>query len=70
LKHLTKKGENFNWTEDCEAAFSELKHRLTTAPILAIPDQLGDFVIHSDASGQGLSCVLMQHDRVVAYASR
>ena len=70
MTHLTKKGENFNWTEDCEAAFVELKHRLTTAPILAIPDQLGGFVIHSDASGQGLGCVLMQHDIVVTYASR
>jgi len=67
---LTKKRENFVWTEDCEAAFSELKHRLMTAPVHTIPDQSSGFVIHSDASGQGLGRVLMQHDRVVAYALR
>jgi len=56
--------------EDCETAFAEPKHRLTTAPVLTIPDQLGGFVIYSDASRQGLDCVLMKHDRVVTYASR
>jgi len=70
LTQLTKKEENFVWTEECEAAFSVLKHRLTTAPVLTILDQLGGFVIYSDASRQGLDCVLMQHDRVLAYASR
>ena len=69
LTQLIKKGENF-WTEECEAAFSELKHRLTAAPVLAIPNQSGGFVIYSVASRQLLGCVLMQHDRVVAYASR
>ena len=41
-----------------------------TAPVLTIPDHLGSFVIYSDALGQRLGCVLMQHDKVVAYASR
>ena len=41
-----------------------------TAPVLTISDQSDDFVIYSDASRQGLDCVLMQHDRVLAYASR
>jgi len=67
---LTKKGENFIWTEECEVAFLELKHRLTIAPVLTIPDQSSGFVICSDASGQGLGCMLMQHDKVVASASR
>jgi len=56
--------------KDCDAAFAELKHRLTTAPVLTISDQSSGFVIYSDASGQGFSCVLMQHDRVVYYTSR
>ncbi|KAI5352716.1 hypothetical protein L3X38_005608 [Prunus dulcis] len=46
------------------------KTRLTTAPILALPDVSGNFVIYSDAFQQGLGCVLMQHGRVIAYASR
>ena len=58
------------WTSECEEAFNELKKRLTTAPVLAIPTSGGGLVIYSDASHQGLGCVLMQHERVVAYASR
>ncbi|RVW67380.1 Transposon Ty3-G Gag-Pol polyprotein [Vitis vinifera] len=50
--------------------FRELKNRLVSAPILTIPSGSGGFVVYSDASHQGLGCVLMQHGRVVAYASR
>ena len=38
--------------------------------MLALPDEKGDFVIYSDASLKGLGCVLMQHGKVIAYASR
>ena len=41
-----------------------------TAPVLALPDETGNFVIYSDAFQKGLGCVLMQHDKVIAYASR
>ena len=41
-----------------------------TAPILTIPEGEDGFVIYCDASGQGLGVVLMQHGRVIAYASR
>lgn len=47
-----------------------LKKRLVTAPVLTILDSSKSFVIYSDASKQGLGCVLMQEVRVVAYASR
>ncbi|KAL6277398.1 hypothetical protein ACE6H2_020999 [Prunus campanulata] len=70
LSRLTRKDVQFEWTEECEQSFQELKKRLTTAPVLALPDNSGNFVIYSDASLQGLGCVLMQHDRVIAYASR
>ncbi|KAI5339223.1 hypothetical protein L3X38_018495 [Prunus dulcis] len=70
LTRLTRKDVAFEWTEECEQSFQELKRRLTTAPVLALPDNVGNFVIYSDASLQGLGCVLMQHDRVIAYASR
>ncbi|KAI5324710.1 hypothetical protein L3X38_033783 [Prunus dulcis] len=56
--------------DECEKSFHELKTRSTTAPVLALPDDSGNFVIYSDASQQGLGCVLMQHGRVIAYASR
>ncbi|KAL8110718.1 hypothetical protein AgCh_026455 [Apium graveolens] len=70
LTKLTRKNEKFNWTEKCEESFQELKKRLVTAPVLALPDETGNFVIYSDASLKGLGCVLMQHDKVIAYASR
>ncbi|KAI5339250.1 hypothetical protein L3X38_018522 [Prunus dulcis] len=70
LTRLTRKDVAFEWTEECEQSFQELKKRLTTAPVLALPDNARNFVIYSDASLQGLGCVLMQHDRVIAYASR
>ena len=48
----------------------ELKRRLTSAPVLTTPSGQGGFVVYSDASQQGLGCVLMQHGKVIAYASR
>ncbi|KAL8104850.1 hypothetical protein AgCh_028861 [Apium graveolens] len=70
LTKLTRKNEKFAWTEKCEESFQELKRRLVTAPVLALPNETGNFVIYSDASLKGLGCVLMQHDEVIAYASR
>ncbi|XP_070667530.1 uncharacterized protein [Malus domestica] len=48
----------------------QLKYCLTHAPVLVLPDDSGNFEIYSDASLNGLGCVLMQHNRVIAYASR
>ncbi|KAL5570097.1 hypothetical protein UlMin_026672 [Ulmus minor] len=70
LTMLTRKNVRFTWTEDCEKSFQELKKRLTTAPVLAIPSGNNGFVIYSDASKMGLEAVLMQHGRVITYASR
>ena len=70
LTKLTRKGVKFVWCDDCEMSFQELKNRLISAPILTLPDDSGEFVIYSDASRQGLGCVLMQHGKVIAYASR
>jgi hypothetical protein len=69
LTHLTRKNAKFEWKEECEKSFQELKQRLVTAPVLTIPSSSGGFVIYSDASRKGLGYVLMQHGKVVAYAS-
>ena len=70
LTKLTRKEVRFVWSEECEASFQELKERLTSAPVLALPSGTEGFVVYSDASKRGLGCVLMQNGRVIAYASR
>jgi len=70
LTSLTQKDKKFNWGEEQEAAFQLLKDKLCDAPILSLPDGTDDFVVYCDASHQGLGCVLMQRDKVIAYASR
>ncbi|GJT86929.1 putative reverse transcriptase domain-containing protein [Tanacetum coccineum] len=53
-----------------DEAFRILKEKLCNAPVLALPDGPGDFVVYYDASKQGFGCVLMQWGKVIAYASR
>ncbi|KAL0416244.1 UNVERIFIED_CONTAM: Transposon Tf2-11 polyprotein [Sesamum latifolium] len=68
--NLLKKNAPFNWNDRCTQSFEELKKRLTSAPVLALPSGDGGYVVYTDASRQGLRCVLMQHGKVLAYASR
>nr|GFB38168.1 hypothetical protein [Tanacetum cinerariifolium] len=63
-------GEKFVWMDEREESFAELKRRFVSAPILTLPSGSGGFQIYSDASKKGLGCVLMQHGKVIAYASR
>ncbi|KAJ4978132.1 hypothetical protein NE237_008912 [Protea cynaroides] len=70
LTGLTKKGEKFIWTDECEKCFQTLKSRLVSAPILTIPEPSVPFTLYADASGLGIGCVLMQGEQVIAYASR
>jgi hypothetical protein len=66
---LAKKVE-FKWTPDCQESFETLKKKLTTTPVLILPDVHKPFSVYCDASYTGLGCVLMQERRVVAYSSR
>ena len=70
MTELLEKNKEFKWTPEREASFQELKKRLTTAPVLTMPDVGKPFSIYRDASGQGIGCVLIQEGHVVAYASR
>ncbi|GJY06095.1 putative reverse transcriptase domain-containing protein [Tanacetum coccineum] len=70
LTKLTQKNKSYIWGEEQESAFQLLKQKLCKAPILALPEGNDDFVIYCDASLQGLGAVLMQREKVIAYASR
>ncbi|GJW78327.1 reverse transcriptase domain-containing protein [Tanacetum coccineum] len=70
LTELTQKNKKYIWGEDQETAFQLLKQKLCEAPILALPEGNDDFVLYSDASHQDLGAVLMQEEKVIAYASR
>ncbi|XP_035834062.1 uncharacterized protein LOC110881072 [Helianthus annuus] len=70
LTKLTRKKVKFVWGEDQEDAFHVLKEKLSSSPVLTLPEGTEDLVVYSDASHQGLGCVLMQRGKVIAYASR
>ncbi|GKB11604.1 putative reverse transcriptase domain-containing protein [Tanacetum coccineum] len=70
LTKLTQKNKKYIWGEDQKSAFQLLKQKLCEAPILALPKGNDDFVVYCDASHQGLGAVLMQREKVIAYASR
>ena len=70
MTRLTWKEVKFDRDDRWEKAFQELRRRLTTAPILIVPDRGQRYTVYCDASRAGLGCVLMQFWRVVAYGSR
>ena len=70
MTRLTRKEVKFVWDDSCERAFQELKRRLTSAPILIVPEMGQRYTVYCDALNDGLGCVLMQSGRVVAYGSR
>ncbi|CAN4115288.1 unnamed protein product [Withania somnifera] len=51
-------------------SFQELKNKLTSTPVLVLPEGTDGYAVYCDASGIGLGCVLTRHGRVIAYASR
>ncbi|GKE33831.1 putative reverse transcriptase domain-containing protein [Tanacetum coccineum] len=70
LTELTQKNNKYIWGKDQEMAFQLLKQKLCEASILALPEENDDFVVYCDASHQDLGAVLMQREKVIAYASR
>nr|GEW88957.1 putative reverse transcriptase domain-containing protein [Tanacetum cinerariifolium] len=70
LTELIQKNKKYIWGDDQEIAFQLLKQKLCEAPILALPEGNYDFFVFCDASHHGLGVVLMQREKVIAYASR
>ena len=69
-----KKKFKVYWGPEQQEAFETLQKLCTESPILAYADFKAPFVLHTDASGDGLGAVLYQvqngQKRVIAYASR
>ncbi|GJS62576.1 putative reverse transcriptase domain-containing protein [Tanacetum coccineum] len=70
MTKLTQKKVKFDWGDKQEAAFQLIKQKLCSAPILALPKGSEDFIVCCDASIKVLGAVLMQREKVIAYASR
>ncbi|GKE70745.1 putative reverse transcriptase domain-containing protein, partial [Tanacetum coccineum] len=70
MTKLTQKKVAFEWGDKQEAAFQTLKDKLCNTPILALPQGVKNFIVYCDASHKGLGSVLMQNEKVIAYASR
>ncbi|GJS14936.1 putative reverse transcriptase domain-containing protein [Tanacetum coccineum] len=67
---LTQKGVKFDWGDKQEVAFQLIKKKLCSAPILDLLEGSEDFIVYCDVSIKGLGAVLMQREKVIAYASR
>nr|GEV11310.1 hypothetical protein [Tanacetum cinerariifolium] len=70
LTKLTQKNKKYKWGKEEEEAFQTLKRKLCNAPILALTEGTKDFVVYCNASLKGFGVVLMQREKVIAYASR
>ena len=78
LTNLTKgniskrksKSTSIEWDESCQRAFDAIKHALSTAPVLALPDFTKPFVLTTDASGHTIGAILLQEGRAIAYESK
>ncbi|GKG02454.1 putative reverse transcriptase domain-containing protein [Tanacetum coccineum] len=69
MTKLTQKKVKFVWGDKQEATFQLLKQKFCSAPILALPEGSEYFITYCDASIKGLGAVLMQRQKVIAYAS-
>ncbi len=58
LTTLTRKDMFFCWDSKCQVAFDSLKGRITSAPVLILPDPTLPYIIHCDASDFAVGAVL------------
>lgn len=74
LYDLTKSGQSWRWTPECQQAFDTLKRNLMSPPVLVCPDVDRPYRLYTDASGTGMGATLCQEfdgtERVIAYASQ
>jgi len=69
LTDLTKK-DVFKWIAEAQITFEELKRKVTSALLLALPNFTKEFVVECDASGLGIEAILMQNKLPIAFFSK
>ena len=65
---MTKLTQSF--IGECERCLQDLKSKLTSTPVLIISESTKGYAVYCDASGVGLGCVLMKHEKFIAYGLR
>ncbi|QRW07883.1 Retrotransposable element Tf2 protein [Ceratobasidium sp. AG-Ba] len=75
LHDLTKKDTKFEWTQECQQAFEEIKKRVSQDPVLIHPNPDKPFILETDASGIAIGAILSQRGKdgylhPVAYLSK
>ncbi|QRW10290.1 Retrotransposable element Tf2 protein [Ceratobasidium sp. AG-Ba] len=75
LHNLTKKDTKFEWTQECQQAFEEIKKRVSQDPVLIHPNPDKPFILETDASGIAIGAILSQRGEdgylhPVAYLSK
>jgi hypothetical protein len=69
LHALTSVKRGFQWGGSQHKAFDTLKMKISTAPVLPLPDLQQSFEIETDASDYAMGVVLMQHRKPICYHS-
>ncbi|KAJ4729345.1 Retrotransposon protein, putative, Ty3-gypsy subclass, partial [Melia azedarach] len=70
LTDLLKKNRSWDWTEECQHAFEDLKKAIMEETVLALPDHTKPFKVHTDASDFAIGGVLMQEGQPITFESR
>jgi transposase InsO family protein len=70
LSSLVSKKTKWNWTEECQRSFEEMKRVMSKETLLAFPDFEDTFHIYTDASDYQLGAVIMQKGKPLAFYSR
>ena len=70
IRNLTKKNVPFIWDDKCETAFSQVKQKISKAPVLSYFDNNKALTLQADSSKSGLGVAILQNGKPVEFASR
>ena len=70
LQEMTRKNAKFEWSQQCEKGFNDIKRKIAEATMLCHYNPNLPLELHVDSSQSGIGCVLLQDSRPLEYASR